>query len=89
MFIEYVNMKIRFSNHAEEQIRERNLSRALIIQTVQRPDKVVKQLNNRYRAQKLPRSRGKKYLLIVIYDVISDTQDIVTAFITSKLKKYL
>ena len=82
-------MKIIFSEHALFQIRERNLSKNLLIETVENPDTIVLQLDKRSRAQKIIEKEGKKYVLIVIYDMNGKNKEIVTAFLTTKFKKYL
>lgn len=82
-------MKITFSDHARTQMRERNLSEDMVLRVMENPDKVVRQSGNRLAAQKLIGKNGKKYLLIVVYDEMGDTYEIVTSFLTAKFKKYL
>ena len=82
-------MKITFSDHAREQMRERNITEAMILRTVINPDKVTKQSRGRSAAHKLMGENGKKYLLIAVYDESGSTREIVTAFFTTKFKKYL
>lgn len=38
---------------------------------------------------KLIRRNGKEYLLVVIYDDVDRAREIITAFMTSKLDKYI
>ena len=82
-------MKIIFSDHARAQIGERNIAEDLLLHTVTNPDKVVKQSRSRFAAQRLIEKNGKKYLLIIVCDEIGDICEIVTAFFTTKFKKYL
>lgn len=82
-------MKIIFSDHARAQMNERNLSKEAILRAMENPDKVVRQSGNRFAAQKLIHKNGKKHLLIVAYDEIGDTREIVTSFLTTKFNKYL
>ena len=82
-------VRITFSDHARAQLRERKLSKNLILDAVRRPDKIFQQSINRYRAQKILHKGGGKYLLIVVYDEIDRAREIVTAFLTTKFKKYL
>ena len=82
-------MKIIFSDHAQAQTGERNIAKELILRTVENPDKVARQSSSRFAAQKLMGKNGKTYVLIAVYDEIGDTKEIVTAFLTIKVKKYL
>ena len=82
-------MKIVFSDHARAQMRERNIAKELILRVIENPDSIKAQKSNRFAAQKLVGNNGKKYLLIAVYDEIGDTREIVTAFLTTKVKKYL
>ena len=82
-------MRIIFSDHARAQMSERNIREEVILRAIENPDKVVKQDDNRFVAQKLIRENGKRYLLMVVYDEIEDTREVVTSFLTTKFKKYL
>lgn len=82
-------MKISFSKHALYQLKERNLSRELAIETIENPSAIVEQENNRFRAVKLIRRSNKDFLTVVVYDKTNSHTEIVTVFITSKIRKYL
>ena len=82
-------VKITFSAHARQQLRERNLSEAEVARAVERPERIAAQSPRRYRVLKNIRRERKSYLLVVICDRRNSTVEIVTAFLTSKLKKYL
>ena len=82
-------MKIHFSQHALLQIQERNLAHADIIRTVQRPFQKRQQSKKRYQAIRVVLREQKRYLLVVIYDQKTSSREIVTAFYSSKLHKYL
>ena len=82
-------MRIIFSDHARAQMNERNLTQEAILRAMGNSDKIVRQSGNRFAAQKLIQKNGKKYLLIVVYDEIGDTREVVTSFLTTKFKKYL
>ncbi|HBT81742.1 TPA: hypothetical protein DEB04_03425 [Candidatus Giovannonibacteria bacterium] len=81
--------KITFSAHARYQLKERNLSEREVKRALRNPDKIYKQSANRFRAIKMSRKQGKGYLVVVVYETINSTQEIITVFITSKIKKYL
>lgn len=84
------HMRIVFSDHARQQMRERNLSESAIRAAILHPQSVVRQTNRRIRSVAfLPKSH-ERYVIVVVYDVITkERREVVTAFITSKLNKYL
>lgn len=82
-------MRIIFSDHARAQMSERNIREEAILRAIENPDKITRQDGNRFAAQKLIRKNGKQHLLIVAYDEIEDTREVVTSFFTTKFKKYL
>lgn len=83
------NKEIIFSEHALCQMKERGFSAGEIIAVLKYPDKTIIQDDNRRKAVKLPHVRKKQYLIIVVYEEYSMFNKIITAFITSKIKKYL
>ena len=82
-------VKIVFSAHAKLQLAERRISQREVLETIRKPDHITRQLNNRLQAVRGRERKGKEYLLVVIYDETQSVQEIVTAFYTSKIKKYL
>lgn len=70
-----MKVNVVFSEHAEKQMVERNLSKSLIIRALEFPDKTILQSVNRRRAQKLIWKSGRKYLLIVVYDKFNNTME--------------
>lgn len=84
-----MGLKIVYSSHAEKQLAERNLSRAEVERVIRKPQKLIRQSPGRFRAIGRAQRRGKQYLLVVIYERGNSQIDVVTAFLTSKLQKYL
>ena len=82
-------MEISFSRHALSQLEARNIAKQAVIDAVKSPDKIFSQSVRRSQAIKRIEKLGKSYLLAVIFDEINFHQQIVTAFITAKIKKYL
>lgn len=82
-------MRVVFSDHARAQMSERNIREEVILRAIENPDKITRQDGNRLAAQRLIHKDGKKYLLIVAYDEIGDTREVMTSFLTTKFKKYL
>lgn len=81
--------EIIFSEHAKDQLMERNIVARDVKVTIEKPDKLIIQLDQRLRAAKTIKMPNVKYLLVVIYERKHDTIEVVTAFKTSKFKKYL
>ncbi|TRZ77168.1 DUF4258 domain-containing protein [bacterium] len=84
-----MQIKIIFSEHAKNQLKERNIAEIRVIEAITFPDKIVKQVNQRMQAVKIYTIQSKKYLLIVVFEQTNTVKTIITAFITSKIRKYL
>jgi hypothetical protein len=82
-------MRIAFSEHAKHQMLERNLLETEIISTILKPDKIIPQSYGKFQAVKLVKKNGKRYLMVVIYRKTNSSLKVITAFLTSKIKKYL
>ncbi|MFH1170491.1 MAG: DUF4258 domain-containing protein [Candidatus Vogelbacteria bacterium] len=82
-------VKIVFSPHARWQLMERKISEREVLETIEKPDNVTRQSNDRFQAVKIKERKGKGYLLIVIYEETLLVQEVITTFYTSKIKKYL
>lgn len=77
-------MRIRYTLHALERMRQRGINRELIEDCLEYPDK-VDSLNDIYRCIKKLDDR----VLVLIYREFNDTTLVITAFISSKTRKYL
>jgi hypothetical protein len=82
-------VKTVFSSHARWQLIERKISEREVLEAIGEPDNVTRQPNGRFQTLKIKERKGKEYLLIVIYEETLLVREIVTAFYTSKIKKYL
>lgn len=82
-------MKITFSQHALYQLHERNLTTREVENALHKPDRHIPQTFRRWRAVRIVTRQRKRYCLVVIYDRTNSHAEIVTAFLTSKLTKYL
>ena len=77
-------MRIVFSDHALHQIQERNLSKSQISRVVENPQILTNQSRNRFRAMGIISRKQKRYVLIVVYDIVGNgKKEIVTAFVSS------
>ena len=83
------DMKVYFSTHAIDQMAERKIPRVAVIQCARNPDKLEAQESSRFRAVKKIVKAGQAQLLVVVYERVKGDLRIVTAFYTSKTKKYL
>jgi len=82
-------MKIVFSEHARNQMLERNISKEEIISTIANPEKIIKQAQKKFQTIKLIKKNDEKYLIMVIYRQTNSAKKVITAFLTTKFKKYL
>jgi hypothetical protein len=79
--------EIRFSRHAEQQLRERDIEPELVRQTPENPELVSETGRNRKVAQRTYQRHGRDFLLRVVFTE-QDIPEIVTAYWTSKVSKY-
>lgn len=82
-------MKIVFSNHARLQMKERCLNEFQVLRAVEHPHYGVKQSPTRTKIVSIITRKKKRYAMIVVYDQVGNEKEIVTTFLSSKLKKYL
>lgn len=80
--------KIHFSKHAEEQIKERNLSKILISEALLKPAQIIEGKKGRKVAQKICYIKSKKYLLRIIFNEQKNSIEVITAYLTTKIEKY-
>jgi mRNA-degrading endonuclease RelE of RelBE toxin-antitoxin system len=78
---------MKFSRHAERQLKERNIKPELVQETLENPEQVVAAGKNRKIAQRTYRRQGSDFLLRVVYSE-KDEPEIVTMYWTSKVSKY-
>ncbi|AOQ25302.1 hypothetical protein MTAT_20640 [Moorella thermoacetica] len=81
-------MKLRFTAHAEKQLIERKIVKKLVNETVCNPEQVIPQGQDVLIYQKIYKEVGKEYLLRVAIKLSGDTYVVLTAYKTSKIKKY-
>jgi len=77
-------MSIKFTKHALERIKKRNISKDEILNTIINPDLLKKDLYGNYIAQKMIERR----LLRVFYFSEGAAKIVITAYKTSKTEKY-
>lgn len=83
-----MEIKIRYSKHALEQINERNISKKMIRKTLLNPEQIIIGKNKRKIAQSVYDIKGKKFLLRVIFVEKEDCLEVITTYLTTKIDKY-
>jgi len=81
--------KIFYTTHAKSQIKLRNISKKKVLETIKEPISVESSVFKRKVAQKIYNIKGKKTLMRVIFIEENDRIKIITAYITTKILKYL
>jgi hypothetical protein len=81
-------MKIIYSRHAEEQLKERKLSKNLVSRILAKPDQVLAGQKGRRIAQAIVGEEGVEFLVRVVYEEEGDITEVVTVYRTTKIKKY-
>jgi len=82
-------MNIIFTKHFLSRARERNINSNLVSRCILKPDLLISTPPNRYRSVNYFKKDNRQYLLVVIFDRVDNNIVVVTAFITSKIDKYL
>lgn len=85
-------MKINFSSHSLERIKERRIDKKDIIEAIKSPDKVEtsKIAKDRFLVKKVyyHQELKKDHLLMIICGKEKDVLEIITVIDTSKISKY-
>lgn len=82
-------MKIEFSPHAARQLGERNISIKEAEKILKHPDQIIKGRDkDREIAQKIILKNKKRFLYRVIYKKENSSCMVITAYRTTKIKKY-
>lgn len=81
--------EIVFSRHAVDQMHERNISGEDVREMIRFPDHLREQRDGLMRAMRRLTRDHQRYLCVVVYRNLPDQKRVVTAFLTSKLRKYL
>lgn len=83
------NMRITLSRHAERQLKERALTKALIRKVLNKLDKVIDRSDGTKVAQKRVKWHTRDVLCRVIYALPHpEIARVITAYITTKFTKY-
>lgn len=77
--------KVLFIPNARERLKDRGIPKELVISILEKPDS----LEERYAGRKVAQKSLNGKLIRVIYEERDDEILIITAYITSKVKKYM
>ena len=78
-------MKIRYTFHSLERMKQRGINKELVEECLGKPDKTIVLKDNTHRCI---RKIGDR-VLIVIYKINGHTILVITAFTSTKIRKYL
>lgn len=82
-------MKVRYSRHAEEELRRRGIPRAMADEVLKSPQQVVPERGSRHAYQsKADFGDGRVFLLRLIVDDSTNPAVVVTVYRTSRIGKY-
>ena len=81
-------MRINYSRHAEEQLKERDMPKQLINNILLEPQQVLPAKKGRKIAQSIVELEGIEFLIRVVYVEERDCFEVVTGYKTTKIKKY-
>ncbi len=73
---------------AAKKIKLRKISRSMLAETIKHPDQIVEGYGGRTVYQKIYKLEDKKRLLRIVCEKYEDDIVIVTAYLTSQIKKY-
>ncbi|MFW6277294.1 MAG: DUF4258 domain-containing protein [Prolixibacteraceae bacterium] len=81
-------MDFKFSNHALTRLKRRNISAEKVLQVINNPDSISIQDKTITVYSKLVREESKTYLYRVFVNQLKNPYLVITAYKTSKIKKY-
>lgn len=81
--------EVEFSDHALRQLKERELPRHVVLETIQTPDEITEGHSGRKIARKVIRLGRLEWLFRVVYMEEGGKLEVVTVYRTTKISKYL
>ena len=80
---------IRFTPYAEARVRRRKLSEQLVEQVAGHPEQLLEEDDRKVAQSRfVDPVRGTEYLLRVVYETEGEDKLVITAYKTSKVRKY-
>ena len=81
-------MKINFTEHAENQLQERNISKNNVINVIQHPEQIIESRYGRKVIQKKVKVKNKLKLFRVVVENYPVEPLVITMYLTSRIDKY-
>ena len=82
-------MLVRFTPYAETRVRRRKLSMEQVGQVAENPEQLIDEDERRVAQSRfVDPTGGREYLLRVVYEPEGDDKLVITAYKTSKVRKY-
>lgn len=81
-------MNYKYSKHADDQISKRSISKKKIAVVIDKPDNILIYDNCLKVCQKVFEEKENKYLYRIFVNICKEPALIITAYKTSKIKKY-
>jgi hypothetical protein len=81
-------MKVELSDHAKQQIQKRKLSQKLVVSVAHQPEQIVVETGELSVAQSRITFLDKSALLRVVFRDEDDVRLVITAYPTTRVKKY-
>lgn len=82
-------MDVEITSHASERLEERNIEVEQVKAVLINPERVVEDQGGTKVAQRRIERRGQKYLLRCVYTEKENGFRLITAYLTSKIEKYM
>jgi len=81
-------MQITYGLHAENQLKERGISKRLIEEILSNPEQIINSIKGRKIAHKVISEGKVKFLYRVIYVIEKSKFEVISAYKTRKIVKY-
>jgi hypothetical protein len=81
-------IRVKFSRHAERQLKERNISESIVTSALEKPEQILQSRKGRKIARKMFDKDGKHFLLRVIFSEENDVKKVITVYCTSRIDRY-
>ena len=80
--------QIKYSKHAEEQIKERNIKKTMVRETLLEPQQVITSKSGREIAHRVYNIRGRDFLPRIVFVNREHFIEVITTYLTTKIEKY-
>ena len=80
--------RIEYSRHAEEQLRERNIKKTMVKETLLKPQQLIPGKRDRKIAHRIYNIGGQDFLHRVVFVEHKDFIEVITTYVTTKIEKY-